>query len=824
MKASLIFAMSLGLSAVTASAAVYSASPNVLIILADDIGYGDLGSYHKRQTGNTPVIPTPNLDRLANQGMSFTDAHSPSALCAPTRFSMITGQNPVRNGRATGTWRLKSSSAFSAVRRHTTMGDVMKQAGYRTSFFGKASFGGDMRKADGKIATNYDKADFSKPITDGMREHGFDYSYVLHSGIQAPPYAFFENDKYAPLNPATGSKMVPYNPGTTNLSNGAKSVILDDTLGVSDRLRDPTWNTSIIGERLSKTAAEYIGRHAARNRSSGSNQPFFMYYASQAIHLPHTPPNTLDGQNVRGTTLNAKTDMIKELDIQVGRLLKRLDREGLTNNTLIVFTSDNGALSQSREEAAAGHRPAGGLRGKKGSAYEGGHRVPMIAKWGNGTAAGSRIRPGSVTNQFIINRDLAASLFDLTRQNMPDNQAMDSTTLLPILFGIQNENRPLRNFGLMQSGENSRTNLTTYVLRQKDSEGDWTLLMTTNSVPTDLYNLTVDPRQSNNLIGNANQSARINRMKSLLQRQWSQSSPRAMPAFRVSNATPIPSGGNTNPAPVGRPDNVTASGSRIVIDVLANDTGAGLTLNAPNAWSQKGGRVSLANNKINYTAKPGFNGTDKIWYIAKDNRGRTLSSVVTITVSGNNAGANPSPVARPDTYAATAGVAKTLDVLNNDVGNGRVLSALNPWSQKGGRVALVSNKIRYTAKSSFTGQDKVFYSFKDVQNRSAWGTVTINVTGGTGANNPFPVGRPDTYSARTGVAKTFDVLANDVGNGRRLNAPSPWSQKGGRVALVNNKLRYTAKSGFNGQDKIWYNFKDVENRQSWSVVTINVSR
>ena len=272
-----------------------------------------------------------------------------------------------------------------------------------------------------------------------------------------------------------------------------------------------------------------------------------------------------------------------------------------------------------------------------------------------------------------------------------------------------------------------------------------------------------------------------------------------------------------------RPDSFNASSSTITIDVLANDAGTGLTLVAPNAWSLKGGKVTLSNNKISYTAKPGFNGTDKIWYIVRDSLANESSAEVTITVSGNGAVANPFPVGREDVIAATSGTAMTIDVLANDTGNGLVLIAPNAWSLKGGSVALVSNKLRYTAKPGYNGEDKIWYSFKDVEDRQAWSVVTINVTGGSAIFNPYPVGKPDTASATSGTTQTINVLANDIGNGLVLSAPNAWSLKGGAVTLVNNALRYTPKPGYNGEDKIWYTFKDVEGRQAWSEVTITVT-
>ena len=285
------------------------------------------------------------------------------------------------------------------------------------------------------------------------------------------------------------------------------------------------------------------------------------------------------------------------------------------------------------------------------------------------------------------------------------------------------------------------------------------------------------------------------------------------------------SGGTTsNPAPVGNTDTASvAAGSTAILDVLANDTGTGLVLSAPSSeWSSKGGKVSLSNNQLRYTAPTGFNGEDKVWYTFTDSQGRGNWSVVTINVSGGTV-SNPPPVGVQDTARVNAGSTTLLDVLANDIGNGLVLNAPNSeWSSKGGRVSLSNNQIRYVAPTNFNGQDQIWYTFKDVEGRNNWSSVTITVQGGT-VSAPPPVGNPDNVSANQGATITIDVLANDIGSGLVINPISAWSQKGGRVSIVSNKLRYTAPSSFTGQDKIWYSFKDSQGRENYGEVTINVN-
>ena len=277
--------------------------------------------------------------------------------------------------------------------------------------------------------------------------------------------------------------------------------------------------------------------------------------------------------------------------------------------------------------------------------------------------------------------------------------------------------------------------------------------------------------------------------------------------------------------PVGVTDNVTvASGNTITIDVLANDTGTGLTLTEPNAWSLRGGNVSLVNNKLVYKPKQGYAGADNIWYVLTDSIGRTNSGQVNITVTGTNQGNNnPFPVGNPDDVTVAAGSTTTIDVLANDIGTGKVLTAPNPWSWKGGTVSLVNGKLVYKPKAGFAGEDKIWYVFSDVLGRTNSGQVNITVTGTNQGTNPFPVGNPDNVTVRSGSTTTIDVLANDIGTGKVLTAPNPWSLRGGNVSLVGGKLVYKPKSGYMGEDKIWYVFSDTLGRTNSGQVNITVN-
>ncbi|TQV86245.1 sulfatase-like hydrolase/transferase [Exilibacterium tricleocarpae] len=496
------------------SAAADRPLPNVVFILADDVGYGDIGVYGGK-------VPTPNIDRLARQGMRFTDAHSPAALCAPSRFSLLTGSYPYRNGRAGGSWDINNSSGFSVngdktrAGRHITVGEVMQQAGYRTAFIGKMHLGGDVYDKRGRLIRDKAKLntmDFSRGVGDTINQHGFDYSLGLQSGIQHEPYAYFENGRYVPVDPAKPAD----NSSTRLLHNGFYRV---GTNGLSEIVEakkipargDVDYDSSQAGIILSDGAVRFIDRHLAANRTRREQRPFLLYYASQAIHVPHTPPFDFDGdastvdQPVLGVTGAMTSDVLYELDLQVGKIIAKLEAEGVADNTLIFFTSDNGALwPDVAKYGIAAHDNNGPLRGYKASIHEGGHRVPFIVKWGDGTESGSVIKPDTVSEQLIVGLDWVATLYELTRQNMQEDQAMDSTSLLPVLLGRQPPGKALREFVLYQAGAASVGAIR---------EGDLVLVVDQHKQATELYDLSTDLAQQHNLVGESRWRDTVSRLR-----------------------------------------------------------------------------------------------------------------------------------------------------------------------------------------------------------------------------------------------------------------------------------------------------------------------
>ncbi len=460
--------------------------PNVVFIMADDIGQGDIGFYHKERTGNDPVIPTPNLDELVRTGMRFDDAHTPSALCSPTRYAVMTGNYPFRCYRPWGVWSATSKSGIEEGQM--TVGNIMQNAGYKTAFFGKWHLGGDwLVKGTEEIyrgvGTGDSTTDWTKNIGGSPNHVGFDYSSMIPSGIQNNPFAFYENATWMPLG--KDSEFI--------VNMALHGGFYERT---HPRFADSNWVTSEAGPRLSGKAVEFISEHAVNT----PDQPFFIYYCSQAVHVPHDPPDSFDGKPVKGTTPSAHGDMVSELDLQVGAIVEALKASGQYDNTLIIFSSDNGGL-EIKESIEAGHDSSNGYRGSKTWIYEGGHRVPLIASWPG------KIEPNSVSDEPIMVQDLAATLLAITSQDVPQDQFADSYNILPLL--MQQDEAKGREILLMQ-GSGGRANLAI-------RKGDWKLIIKSDRndasirVPIELYNLkeNVLEEASGNLINHPEQQGRV---------------------------------------------------------------------------------------------------------------------------------------------------------------------------------------------------------------------------------------------------------------------------------------------------------------------------
>ncbi|VGO19798.1 sulfatase family protein [Pontiella sulfatireligans] len=474
-----------------ASGASAAQKPNIVLIMADDLGLGDLSHYTRTQMDKEPLYETPAIDYLAQQGLWFTDGHSATSLCSPTRYCVMSGNNNYRSYAPWGVWGTFRETAFKDG--EVTLGSVVKDGGYNTGFIGKWHLGGDfLDKNTGKLYRGGDHdnpdstVDLSKFVDHGPKFCGFDYDFTLPCGIQGPIYTCFENEQWYPLK------------------KDSKIIYLDDTTAlhpkdVSDKgfgLGDSNWDTSKIGDIISAKAVGFINTNAKKKA------PFFLYYCSPMVHIPHCPPDEFDGKKIKGATPSRHLDMVLDLDQQVRRIVAALKAKGVYDNTLIVFTSDNGGLSIDKDTAKAGHKSSGQWSGAKNSPLEGGHRVPFFAVWPG------HIKPGT-TDEPAINQDMLATFAALVGTQVPKDQAQDSNNLLPLLLGKNGFKQ--RNFIVMQAGSQNE------VMYRK---WPWKLIIQSDHQcskwePKALYNLKDNPTENRkfNFVKNPEYKQLVEKMK-----------------------------------------------------------------------------------------------------------------------------------------------------------------------------------------------------------------------------------------------------------------------------------------------------------------------
>jgi len=474
--------------------------PNVVFIVVDDLGWGDLKPYNSES-----LLDLPAIEGLAQEGMIFTDAHSPAAACAPSRYAIITGNYTWRGRDEWGTWRyyVQGSQVLSG---QWTLGDVFQQAGYTTGIVGKYHLGGHVyRQTDGELASwddDWSTLDFTRPLVDSAADHGFDFSFLNLLGLQLAPYAFFRNG-YLHGNL---SDIIFWESGQYG-----NSFIWTSGHGLS------SWDTSEVQEQVLEQAEAFVRDSVSAVPSS----PFFLYLPLVAIHEPHTPPPYLAGAPIQGTSgIGDKGDMVRTVDTVVGSLIQTLAEEGVLNETLIIFTSDNGALNP-RYEVDAGHDGTGGLRGRKMTIFEGGHRVPLIVKWGDGTQEGSYINPGQVSEELISLQDMMATLSQIVGVDLPPDQANDSYNMISALFPTSAQVSNSRDGMLSLSdrdydGLNLPVREYLYALR----DGPWKLIVhfkqaePTNTTALSLFNLDEDLAESIDLIDDPQHAGRVEGMLS----------------------------------------------------------------------------------------------------------------------------------------------------------------------------------------------------------------------------------------------------------------------------------------------------------------------
>ena len=380
--------------------------PNVILVFADDLGYGDIGCY-----GATKV-QTPHIDRLAAEGRRFTDAHSVSAVCTPSRYALLTGEYPVRANRGQGVWGpAPVTSPLLVDTDKVTIADLFKSSGYDTAALGKWHLGF-------KAGSN----DWQEPLRPGPQDLGFDDYFGVPVVNSAPPYVYVENDHIVGSDPADP---------LVHLGRNAKAVATPITpIPPEAAQRSPNrfggalqahqeYNNYEVGTNLANRSVAWI--------TERTNKPFFLYLATTNIHHPFTP-----AERFRGTSqCGLYGDYIHELDWIVGEILSRLERNELSDNTLVIFTSDNGGMFNRGGQDAfqAGHRQNGDLLGFKFGVWEGGHRVPFIVRWPG------QVPAGTTSNQLLGNVDMLATFAAVTGQKLDEAQQGDSVNMLPAMLG-----------------------------------------------------------------------------------------------------------------------------------------------------------------------------------------------------------------------------------------------------------------------------------------------------------------------------------------------------------------------------------------------------
>lgn len=452
-------------------------TPNIVFILADDIGYGDLGCY-----GATGVR-TPNVDRLAKEGVRFTDAHASASVCSPTRYSFLTGQYAWRNPAADHI--LSGEAPLSIENGATTLPSLLRRAGYTTGIVGKWHMG----LGKGSI-------DWNRDIKPGPLEVGFDYAYYYPATNDRVPCVYVENHRIVGLDPkdplsiSYSGKIGDEPTGREHpeslklkLREGHDGTIVDgiSRIGFMSGGKAAWWKDEDMADTLTRKAVGFI----EQNRS----HPFFLYFATNDIHQPRWP-----NPRFRGTSsCGMRCDAIGEFDASVGAVLSAIDRLKLAGNTLVIVSSDNGGAMDDGYQSfdvrdANGHLCNGSLRGYKGSLWEGGSREPFVARWPG------KIKAGSQSDELLCLVDMTATCAAVAGQPLPPDAGPDSFNLLPAVLG-EKRGKPLRDHLVLQT--NSGRSLAI-------RKGPWKLIppaQGNQGGAAQLYNLATDPGETTDVAG-----------------------------------------------------------------------------------------------------------------------------------------------------------------------------------------------------------------------------------------------------------------------------------------------------------------------------------
>jgi arylsulfatase A-like enzyme len=448
--------------------------PNVVLIFADDMGYGDVTCYDAESK-----IHTPNLDQLAKGGMRFTDAHSASAVCTPSRYALLTGRYAWRTGLKSGV--LGGFSQPLIEKGRMTVADLFQGKGYRTACIGKwhlgMDWGGGMRGEKGyTMRNNSEGIDFTKPIQNTAIVNGFSEYFGIAASLDMPPYVFIRNDR---------------------VTEQPTSSLKEEDKGGRQGPAVPGWRHKHVMPTLTDEVISFIQRN--------EQSPFFVYMPLNAPHTPHAPGDAFVGTS----KLDIYGDFMVEVDHHIGRVMNTLDRLKLTDNTLVIVTSDNGPeTNMYPRRSKYGHDSSSHFLGAKRDNWEGGHRVPFIARWPG------VIAPGSTCDTPFCLVDMMATFAEMMSVELPTDQGVDSVSILPLMLGKGDDYRKAH--AIIHHSSSGR-----FAIRN----GDWKLLLHAGSggngygagqrssryngtieqrsfdtANRQLYNIRTDPDETTNLI------------------------------------------------------------------------------------------------------------------------------------------------------------------------------------------------------------------------------------------------------------------------------------------------------------------------------------
>ena len=439
--------------------------PNIVIVLVDDLGIGDPGCYNAESK-----IRTPSIDRIAREGMRFTDVHSSSSVCSPTRYAILTGRYAWRSRLKSGVLEGYSRALIESGR--PTIASLLKEQGYTTAGIGKWHLG--FQTFDPARGEREQPVNYSRPLRPGPLTVGFDEFFGIPASLDMPPYVFVENDH-------------PTEMPTAKVA----------TSGDAKRARGPFWRPGAMAPsfrhtdvlpRLTERAVAFLDRQA----KSQEKKPFFLYLALSGPHTPYLPSAKFLGKSGAGDY----GDFVETVDASVGDVLSALDRNGLAQNTFLVFASDNGARWTPEEISQFGHRSNLDNRGQKSDVYDGGHRIPFIVRWPG------HVRPGTTSDELGCLVDLMATCASVAGVPLPHAAAEDSFDLRPAL--LEERGRPIRDAVVHHSGSGM------FAIRS----GEWKLVVGLGSggftqpvrirphageTDVQLYNLKTDRQEQTNV-------------------------------------------------------------------------------------------------------------------------------------------------------------------------------------------------------------------------------------------------------------------------------------------------------------------------------------